>query len=114
MRSAIRPVSVRGAPDATTQPWGLATLAVPPVIALRPLLEEGLALLNRQHLAGVGQRLGEALAARVRNLHLLGADRLYLRRIDGRRLQRLLHRLAVRHALLVQRTHVLEGLADDV
>src|SRR5947209_7187426 len=66
MRSAIRPVSVRGAPDATTQPWWLATLAGTLVaLALRPLLEEGLALLRGQHLAGVGQRLGEALGARL-------------------------------------------------
>src|SRR5437763_10881377 len=115
MRSATRPVSARSAPDATTQPWWLATLAGTLVaLALRPLLEEGLALLRGQHLAGVGQRLGEALGARVRDLHLLGADRLDLRRVDGRRLQRLLHRLAVGHALLVQRAHVLEGLADDV
>src|SRR2546423_346025 len=115
MRSATRPVSARSAPDATTLGWWLATLAGTLVaFALRPLLEEGLALLNRQHLAGVGQRLGEALGAGVRDLHLLGADRFDLRRVDGRGLQRLLHRLAVLHALLVQRAHVLEGLAEDV
>src|SRR5262249_37034744 len=95
--------------------WPMALSRSPAAMALAlvPHLEEGLALLSRQHVAGILQGLGEALGGVVSHLHLLLADRLDTRRIDGRRLQGRLHRLAVLGALVVQGAHVLEGVLED-
>src|SRR5262249_18565957 len=92
----------------------LSRSAVATAHALIPGLEEGLTLTSAQRVAGILQRLGEALGRLVGHLHLLDADRLDAGRVDGRGLQGGLHRLAVLDPLVAQRPQVLESGLQDV
>src|SRR5438445_13366303 len=84
----------------------------PALPALDALAKVG-ALGRREHVADVGDRVGDALGGGVRALHLLGAQGFKLGAVDRRSRQRLENLLARFQMLGAQREDVVGGFLGD-
>src|SRR5262245_39773121 len=85
-----------------------------PLMPLLHALGELLALVGRQHLGCIGERLRHPLRQRVRGLHLLGAQPLDRSAVDRRRREQLHAALARFANLLAQRPQILGRALGDV
>src|SRR4029079_12557788 len=85
-----------------------------PLVPFLHALGDFLALVRRQHLGGVGERLRHPFRSCIGGLHLLGAQPLDRSAVDRRRGKQLRPALACFASLLAQRTQVLRRALGDI
>src|SRR5437763_14269355 len=92
---------------------GSSAMPMPPMAKRFETLGQGAALIGIEHIGGVAERLGDPLAGRLGERHLVGAQPLDCGAIDARRGEQSERLLAVRHGLLAQRQEVVDGRLCD-